>query len=734
MESQSGEFENDPPKLNLATLTILQFNNYFNDDFNQKIDADELGPLIKYLSCYLGQKHGFHILKGYYYKFDDEVNLNLCTIDFWNNLTTKVYSDLWYFVVDGEYVPLTKNIELYTTVITKENILKIINYTHKKTAANDIVLLLKNSSVILYDEKWGKKLWVDWCHRNNIKNYIMTLWNNPANIDSIYEDPSEFLEKEIIKTLNLIDDDIKKMAEKSQIPLLNSIMNTPKLNIVGDKTLPASDKNNVSNLGKFLATDHYYAINYIQWFRSQSFKSTKLFLEDDDFNLILTNLSRVCAVLFTAGKPSYIIKESSEKPFQIVEKLCYDQYTCQLTSEITNKYGVGEGHKVTYLKPFADCFLQKIHEFNKIICQPYHIDDPPELEPFKFNIFQGFKAKIVEEPDYTKIEPLLNHIRVAWADGIEEIYRYVLSWMAHPLQNLTKSDVALFLSGPQGAGKTIMFAFLCMYVYGGNASLTVPDLASVMDKFNALHAGMLLTYVEETCCANRTEFIHDFNKFKPQITGNTVLIEHKGKDKYPVQNCTTYAITSNHDGIKVEKGDRHYICLECNDKYLNDTVYFNKIFAECFNQECGDIMYTYLRQYKSIPLTPVPATEYKKSLIQNGLPKHELFIQNCFVDQEIEFPGGLFYWDAKANKWYCSRQEFYDFYCSLLQEKPIKFEYFTKALLNNRFLTDAKQKRINKLQHRCFYIDPTLYGSIIIPSDMHDIGKETPNYLLSKDK
>ena len=291
-----------------------------------------------------------------------------------------------------------------------------------------------------------------------------------------------------------------------------------------------------------------------------------------------------------------------------------------------------------------------------IICQPYHRDRCPSPSN-QFNIFEGFQANYVVNAfiegttNYEKIIPLLNHIYVVWANKNDKFYHYILSWLAYPLRYLTKSKIVVMIKGKQGAGKSVIFDFMTRFIYGPHASLTVSGLDSVMGRFNGHLMGKLLVCVDETAIADKKQFIQDFDKFKNQITGSTLEIERKGQDKFVVKNICNYAITSNHNGIKVEQGDRRYFCIESSDIYVGNKDYFDNLIASCFNQECGDIFYTYLREgFELTPLNPIPITEFKQALIDDGTPKHIVFIDAVFTDESIPLPMELFHWDNKEKK------------------------------------------------------------------------------------
>lgn len=579
---------------------------------------------------------------------------------------------LWYKKLNLESVTLEELkdiIELLDLkIVTFVNLGKLIKYF--TTYLNDII--------------FGYNLWNK--YSNNYENVIYSweIWSN------LTTDVPEFLWSDVVNN---------EYIELHQL--------------MENKAYKCLQKNTDLTVNSFDINDEYYLINYIDYVKRLKLKSDGPYLSEKDKNRIIKTLSRCCRQLITAGHKSYIIKESKSKPFVIVPNMKYEEW-------IYIKYTKDNERKTQSLNIFDISLLNSLPKYNEIVCKPYHTDISLKIPEYEFNIFKGFKANYDEKADYTKIQPFLNHIKTAWANNDDYLYEYILSWLAYPIQKLTKSGVAVFMKGKQGSGKSFIFDFLHKFVYGSNTSLVVPSLEHVMGKFNALLAGKLLIYVEETGVSDKS-WTTDFNKFKPQITSATILIEPKTKDIYPVDNVSNYMITSNHDGVKIEQGDRRYLVIECKNEYLNNTDYFKNIHDNYFNQECGDIFYSFLRDYDLIPLNPIPSTEYKQQLIMNGISKHELFLKGIFTQESVGFDPNFFRWNKEECKYYFIRNDLYEMYCNRYKnQKPVNSIIFFKLLNEVPGISKAIRIRINSKQTNCSYIDPSLYKTIQINSIFSD--------------
>lgn len=76
--------------------------------------------------------------------------------------------------------------------------------------------------------------------------------------------------------------------------------------------------------------------------------------------------------------------------------------------------------------------------------------DPVNKNPRHYNLWKGFAV----EPVAGTCSKYLNHIRNIICNRNDELYEYVLSWMAHAVQfPASRPETALVLQGGQGTGK-----------------------------------------------------------------------------------------------------------------------------------------------------------------------------------------------------------------------------------------------------------------------------------------
>ena len=129
-----------------------------------------------------------------------------------------------------------------------------------------------------------------------------------------------------------------------------------------------------------------------------------------------------------------------------------------------------------------------------------------------------------------------------------------------------------------------------------NVSAFLDRIGAITERFNSRLDGKRLIYVKEIASA-KEEFRAIFEQIKTWITDENQQIERKFIDAYDTDCIASWIFSTNHpDSIFIEDKDRRYWCLDCNPIHRNDVRYFKHLKDLCFNQECGDIFYSYLLQ------------------------------------------------------------------------------------------------------------------------------------------
>ncbi|CAH6419118.1 Hypothetical protein HVR_LOCUS312 [uncultured virus] len=400
---------------------------------------------------------------------------------------------------------------------------------------------------------------------------------------------------------------------------------------------------------------------------------------------------------------------------------------------------LGKLKTVSYINSVWSLITREITQ--KIIFKPYHADMATLDDLNHFNTFPGFKARKINvvtdiQGMDIRLRRLLWHIYVVWANRDNQIYYYLLSWLAYPLRYLNKTDVALVLVGDEGCGKSLIFNFLIKYVYGDRIGTMVDNFDPILQRFNGIIANKMLICVDDTTKSDSKKFAADFDKFKPKITGNFSQIERKGLEITEVLNYNSFAICSNHDiPVKLSEKDRRYIVLDCCNEFVGNREYFNLLVADCFNQEVGNLLYSYLRSsdLTMVPLLPVPVTSAKTRIIEALRPKHLVFLDEVFLHGGYSIPRDIIHIENGTNKLYLSTQDMFNLYiqwCKLTGNySTYKLIGFARELKKYPGISDADRKPINGERIRCCYINDhhsttlvsTLTGSDLITKPLSSI-------------
>lgn len=213
----------------------------------------------------------------------------------------------------------------------------------------------------------------------------------------------------------------------------------------------------------------------------------------------------------------------------------------------------------------------------------------------KLNLFGGFA---VEPKNLVNIDKIYHHIKHVLCSGDEEIYKYLLDWIAHILQKPYEfvGTAPVFISLP-GAGKGIIMETLLGKIIGSDYFVASGDGKDFTNSFNSILESRLLVNVDEASFSGNHQ---EAGIFKRIIGNPSIRITRKGLEGYTVENRVRLVFTSQHiTAVKVEKNDRRYFFPIVTDEYIYD------IFG---NSEKGKIHNERVRKY----------FDELESLIKNG--------------------------------------------------------------------------------------------------------------------
>ena len=220
----------------------------------------------------------------------------------------------------------------------------------------------------------------------------------------------------------------------------------------------------------------------------------------------------------------------------------------------------------------------------------YHVDwipypptkDDPTFNTDMFNLFQGFKCKPIEKEkfDYSEIQPILDHIKIVWANGNEEYYKWILNWIGYLCQKPTERLPMLSILGKEGSGKTLIFEYLIDKIFGSENCATLNNLDEAVRKFNAIVAQKFFVYIAEMKGTGEDHHVTNgkMDSLKSKITDALVTIEKKGRDPYNVTNYLHWGASSNNEHpFNLGNENRRHQVFGTSDSKVGDTAYFTEL-------------------------------------------------------------------------------------------------------------------------------------------------------------
>lgn len=181
--------------------------------------------------------------------------------------------------------------------------------------------------------------------------------------------------------------------------------------------------------------------------------------------------------------------------------------------------------------------------------------DPARTDPeIKCNLWSGWPTRPARGCCDRLLE-LLEYLCQEEKDDPDGLYRWILKWLAYPIQNPgAKMQTALLIHGPEGTGKNTFFGAI-RKIYGRYACQF--SQVELEEKFNGWASGKLFAIGNEV--VSRAEMYHLQGRLKTMITENEWMINEKNLPARSEQNHCNFVFFSNRvDIAKLDDGDRRY--------------------------------------------------------------------------------------------------------------------------------------------------------------------------------
>lgn len=187
-----------------------------------------------------------------------------------------------------------------------------------------------------------------------------------------------------------------------------------------------------------------------------------------------------------------------------------------------------------------------------------------------YNLWQGWGV-ISKAGD---VSMSIAFIRDVICDGAEQLFHYVIRWLAWGVQNPAKqSEVALVLQGKKGTGKGTLGRWM-LDIFGAHG-LHILQRKHLVGNFNAHLRACCFAFADEAFFAGDRE---GQAVLKGIITEDQITIERKGVDAYSVRNRLKVMMATNEKWVvPASEDERRYCVVEVSDIHRGDHEYFGRL-------------------------------------------------------------------------------------------------------------------------------------------------------------
>ena len=408
-------------------------------------------------------------------------------------------------------------------------------------------------------------------------------------------------------------------------------------------------------------------------------------LTEDTINEAIHDLQK-CLSYCEVVPPVYMIKS-----YDAIEEHPKVSYTNEaVAKQILNKIIIGKIFIENKMKKLSlwDLFIENQLKFTVKAIKFYSEDEQV------FSYFRGYDYNELDQVKKDVIEPFLNHIHDVIANSNEEIYKYILIWIASILQKPNfKTETALVILGNQGTGKNIFTNVICKLM-ARYANENVTNIESIVGRFNAILENKKLLVLNELQSIDMNKYLNS-DALKSVITDKKTNINQKNEPERLCENvCNFIMVSNNNVPIKIESTDRRYVVTKTSDKHRGDFDYFDNL-CDSFTPEFYENLFTFFMKLdiRNYNIRKIPNSEAKELIKEASMSSYELFARE--------------YYDEIKN---ITGPDLFNLYCQFVEKNKFNSCSSCTFVANiKQFTGDTKVRRIDGKNCKVYNLLPEYY-------------------------
>lgn len=195
-------------------------------------------------------------------------------------------------------------------------------------------------------------------------------------------------------------------------------------------------------------------------------------------------------------------------------------------------------------------------------------------------VYDLWKGLAVEPAD-GDAGPALRHIRDVICSGDEQVYGYLIRWLARCVQHPElRAEVAVVMRGGRGCGKGTLGNWM-VDIFGRNHGMQILQSSHLTGKFNAHLRQCLFLFADEAFFAGDRQ---GADVLKGLVTEPHLTIERKGVDAVSAINRLKVLMATNHDWcVPAGPDERRYLVLDVADTVKQNHAYFDPLYRHMEN-------------------------------------------------------------------------------------------------------------------------------------------------------